>query len=148
MVAPPILWLMKPHFSITTVQFHHHCIVIYHTAAVVNGFASGRAEEQCPVTPVFKVQRMCPTSLPDLCHLVQCRIQVQSVLHSTSQEDQQALVRHTRHIHTDTRRCNTHKHAVHRYLHRPTYAHTHTHIFTFLFCTGRCADVKAGTNLA
>ncbi|KAJ8381958.1 hypothetical protein SKAU_G00027360 [Synaphobranchus kaupii] len=55
----------------------------------------GRVEEQCLITPDLEGQRMAPTSLPELCHLVQCRIQVQSVLCSASHEDQQALVRKT-----------------------------------------------------
>ncbi|XP_064199343.1 coiled-coil domain-containing protein 87 [Anguilla rostrata] len=52
---------------------------------------TGRVEERCPITPDLEGQRIAPTSLPELFHLVQCRMQVHSVLSSTSHEDQQTL---------------------------------------------------------
>ncbi|KAI1888116.1 hypothetical protein AGOR_G00181730, partial [Albula goreensis] len=48
-------------------------------------------KEQCPGNAVSERQCTPPTSLLELCHLVQCRIQGHSVLQSISQEGQQEL---------------------------------------------------------
>ncbi|XP_061109177.1 coiled-coil domain-containing protein 87 [Conger conger] len=51
----------------------------------------GRVEEQRPVIPDLEGPRVTPTSLKELCHLVQCRIQGQPAPSSTSHEDRQTL---------------------------------------------------------